>query len=163
MCKLKKYEDLWEECVRKRWITNVFPIEVRYRGFITNSTSGYFINIALSPLDKRKYIKKIQDKAQTASALICHLIEWRQSNKVWWYRELLLGRSGFVVMMLRPRNYVWTQSHHLMKALLEAMLLYKHQSLYDTYIYIYIYIYMYILQPEEITSKGTRVSCVYYQ
>ena len=28
----------------------------------------------------------------------------------------------------------------MMKALLEAMLLYKHQLLYDTYIYIYIYI-----------------------
>ena len=36
-------------------------------------------------------------------------------------------------MMLRPRNHVWTQSHHLMKALLEVMLLFKHQSLYDTY------------------------------
>ena len=35
--------------------------------------------------------------------------------------------------MLRPRNHAWTQSHHLMKALLEAMLLYKHQLLYDTY------------------------------
>ena len=44
--------------------------------------------------------------------------------------------------MLRPRNHAWTQSHHLMKALLEAMLLYKHQLLYDTYIYIYIYIYV---------------------
>ena len=30
-----------------------------------------------------------------------------------------------------------------MKALLKAMLLYKHQLLYDTY-YIYIYIYIYI-------------------
>ena len=59
---------------------------------------------------------------------------WRQqSDKVWWYREILLGRSGLVVMVLRPRNHAWTQSHHLMKALLEAMLLYKHQLLYDTY------------------------------
>ena len=33
-------------------------------------------------------------------------------------------------------NDAWTQSHHLMKALLEAILLYKHQLLYDTYIYI---------------------------
>ena len=29
--------------------------------------------------------------------------------------------------------YTWTQNNHLMKALLEAILLYKHQLLYDTY------------------------------
>ena len=34
-------------------------------------------------------------------------------------------------MMLRPQNHAWAQSHPLMKALLEAMLLYKHQLLYD--------------------------------
>ena len=39
--------------------------------------------------------------------------EWYQSNKVWWYRELLLGRSGLVVIMLRPRNHPWTQIHYL--------------------------------------------------
>ena len=33
-----------------------------------------------------------------------------------------------MVMMLRPQNHAWTQSHHLMKALVEAMLL-----LYDTH------------------------------
>ena len=68
-------------------------------------------------------------------------IEWWQSDKVWWCREILLGCSGLVVMMLQPRNHAWTQSHHLIKALLEVILLYKHQLLYDTsYIYIYIYI-----------------------
>ena len=56
---------------------------------------------------------------------------------VWWCREILLRCSGFVVMMRRPRNHAWTQSHHLRKALLEVMLLYKHQLLYDTcYIYV---------------------------
>ena len=67
-------------------------------------------------------------------------IERQQSGGVVRY---LLGRSGLVVMMLRPWNHAWTQSHHLMKALLEVMLLYKHQLLYDTY-RIYICIYMYI-------------------
>ena len=68
-------------------------------------------------------------------------IEWRHSDKVWWCPEIVLGHTGLVVMMLRPRNHAWTQSQHLMKALLEAMLLYKHQLLHDIYIYIYIYIY----------------------
>ena len=42
--------------------------------------------------------------------------EWRQTKKAWWYREILLGRSGWVVMMLRPRKHAWNQSLHLMKA-----------------------------------------------
>ena len=75
--------------------------------------------------------------------------------KVWWCPEIFLGRSGLVVMMIWHRNHAWTQSHHLMEAFLEAMLLYKHQLFYDTYIpqththththtHIYIYIYMII-------------------
>ena len=36
-----------------------------------------------------------------------------------------------------------------MKALLEAMLLYKHQLLYDNHLYIYIYIYIYIYRERE--------------
>ena len=38
-CKLEKYEDLQEQCVRNGWITNIFPIEIGCRGFIANSTS----------------------------------------------------------------------------------------------------------------------------
>ena len=49
---------------------NVFPIEVRCRGFIANSTSVFLTNLGLPPSDKRKYIEKIQDKALTASAWI---------------------------------------------------------------------------------------------
>ena len=37
--------------------------------------------------------------------------------------------------MLRPRTHAWTQIHHLMKDLLETILLYKHQLLYGTYKY----------------------------
>ena len=66
-CKLEKYEDLREQCVRNGWITNVFPIEVGYQGFITNSTSVFLTNLGFSPSDKRKYIKMIQDKSLTAS------------------------------------------------------------------------------------------------
>ena len=56
--KLKKYEDLREQCVRNGWITNVFPIEVGCHGFITNSTSVFLTNLGLSPPDKWKYLKK---------------------------------------------------------------------------------------------------------
>ena len=65
--KLEKYEDLQDQCVRNDWIINVFPLEVRWRGFITNSTSKFLTNLGLFPSNKRKYIKKIQNKALTAS------------------------------------------------------------------------------------------------
>ena len=50
--------------------------------------------------------------------------------------------------------FFYQKSHHLMMALLEAMLLYKHQLLNDTY-YIYIYIYIYIERERE------RERCIY--
>ena len=68
--KLEKYEDLREQCVWNGWITDVFPIEVEYRGFIANSTSAFLTNLGLPRSDKRKYMEKIQDKALTASAWI---------------------------------------------------------------------------------------------
>ena len=68
--KLEKHEDLQEQYVRNGWITNIFPIKVGCRGFIYNSISVFLTNLGLSPLDKRKYIKKIQDKALTASEWI---------------------------------------------------------------------------------------------
>ena len=68
--KLEKYEDLREQCFRNGWITNVFPIEVGFRGFIANSTSIFLTNFGLPPSNKRKYMEKIQDKALTASAWI---------------------------------------------------------------------------------------------
>ena len=74
--KLKKYDDLREQCVRNGWIINVFPIEVGCRGFIANLTPAFLTNLGLPPSDKRKYMEKIQDKALTASAWI-----W-QSHKV---------------------------------------------------------------------------------
>ena len=77
--KLKKYEDLREQCVRNGWITNVFPIEVGYKGFIANSTSVFLTNLGLPPSDKR-YMEKIQDKALTASVWI-----WQSHwvNTIW--------------------------------------------------------------------------------
>ena len=68
--KLEKYEDLWEQCVRNVWITNVFPIKVGYRDFIANSTSVFLTYLGLPPSYRRKYMEKIQDKALTASAEI---------------------------------------------------------------------------------------------
>ena len=118
------------------WITNLFPIEVRCRGFIPNSTSVFFINLGLPPSNKRKYIEKIQDKALTASAWIWQsyraTIIW-QSLVVSWDTVRALWASGNDASAPKPCP---NQSHHLMKALLEAMQLYKHQLLYDTY-YIY--------------------------
>ena len=49
---LEKYEDRQEQCIRNRWITNVFPIEVGCRGFIANSTSVFLTNLGLPPSDK---------------------------------------------------------------------------------------------------------------
>ena len=60
--KFTKYKDLKEQCVRN--------IEVGCQGFITNPTSVFWTNRGLSPLDKRKYIKKIQDRALWAPAWI---------------------------------------------------------------------------------------------
>ena len=135
----KKYKDLREECIRNGWITNAFPIEVWYRGFITNSITAFLTNLWFSPSDKSKYIKKI--KVRFHQGVYGNPIEWQQSNKVWWYRELLLWYTGFVVMMLRPRNHAWTLSTHLIKALLEPTPLYKHHTyiihkhIYNTYIH----------------------------
>ena len=102
--KLEKYEDLREQCVRNGWLTNSFPIEVGCRGFIANSTSVFLTNLGLPPSDKRKHMEKIQDKVlhQRGSG---NPIERQQSDKVWWCREILLGHSGLVVMILRPRNH----------------------------------------------------------
>ena len=50
-CMLEKYEDLREQCVRNGWITNGFPIEVRCRCFLTNSTSIFLTNLGLSSSD----------------------------------------------------------------------------------------------------------------
>ena len=68
--KSEKYEDLREQFVRNGWKMNVFSIEVGCRGFIANSTSVFLTNLGLPPLDKRKYMEKIQDKALAASAWI---------------------------------------------------------------------------------------------
>ena len=101
-CKLEKYGDLQEQCVRNGWIANVFPIEVGCRGFIANSTSVFLTNLGLPPLDKRKYMEKIQDKALTASTWI-----W-QSHKVTTIWQSLVvsfdaaGALWLVVMMLWP-------------------------------------------------------------
>ena len=124
--KWEKYEDLQEHCVRSGWTTNIFLIEVRCWGFILNSTLMFLTNLGLSPSDKSKYIKKFKIKLELHQHGYGNPTEWHQSNKAWWYCDLLQGYSWLVVMMLQPWNHAWTQSHHLMKALLEAMLLYKH-------------------------------------
>ena len=55
---------------------------------------------------------------------------------------------GLVVMMLRPRNHVWTRGHHLMKTLLEAKLLFMRQFLCiiytHTHTHTHTHIYIYI-------------------
>ena len=64
--KLEEYEDMREQCVRNGWITNIFPIEVRCRGFIASSTSVYLANLGHPRSNKRKYMEYIQGKALTA-------------------------------------------------------------------------------------------------
>ena len=103
--KLEKYEDLREKCVRNGWITNVFPIEVGYRGFIANSTSEFLTNLGLLPSNKRKYMDKIQDKALTASAWIwqSHWVTtiW-QSLVESWFTAGALWASGNDALAPKP-------------------------------------------------------------
>ena len=104
-CKLEKYEDLREQCVRNGWITNVFPIEVGCRGFIAKSTSVFLTNLGLPPSDKRKYMEKIQDRALTASAWIWQSHRattiW-QSLVVSWDTAGALWVSGNDASALKP-------------------------------------------------------------
>ena len=110
-------------CKNNGWITNVFPIEVECRGFITNSTSMFLTNFGFSPSDKRKYIKKIQDKTLTALAWIWQSHSDANPTKSGGIMSYCWGCSGLVVMMLWPWNHTWTESHHhLMKVSLEVML-----------------------------------------
>ena len=84
--KLEKNEDLREQCIRNGWIRNVFPIEVRCRGFIAKSNSIFLTNLGLLPSDKRIYIDKIQDKALTASAWI-----WQSHRDTTIWKSLVLS------------------------------------------------------------------------
>ena len=68
--KLKKYEDLREQCIKNGWSTDIFPLEIGCQGFISNSTSTFLYKLGLSPSEKRKYIKKIQNKTVNASERI---------------------------------------------------------------------------------------------
>ena len=127
--KLEKYEDMREQCVRNGWITNVFSIEVGWRGFIANSTSVFLTNLGLPPSDKRKYMEKIQDKALTASAWIWQshrATTIRQSLVVSWDTSGALWVIGNDASAPKPCLNPESSSD-------EAMLLYKHQFLYDTY------------------------------
>ena len=98
-------------------------MKVGCRGFIANLTSVFLTNFGPPPSDKRKYMDNILDKVLTAQHWYGNPIERQQSDKVWWCRERVLGRSELVVMMLQPRNHAWIQSHHLLKALLEAIII----------------------------------------
>ena len=62
-------------------------------------------------------------------------IEWWQSDKVWWSREILLGRSRLVVM---KRHAIINISYCRIQIYIYR--LWK----YSAHIYIYIYIYIYV-------------------
>ena len=70
--KLEKYEDLPEQCTKNDWSTDTFPLEIGCRSFISNATSTFLTKIGLTPAKKRGYIKKIENKAVTASERIWH-------------------------------------------------------------------------------------------
>ena len=56
--KLQKYDDLREEYVKNGWSTDIFPLEIGCRGFISISTSTSLTKLGLSRKEKREYIKK---------------------------------------------------------------------------------------------------------
>ena len=58
--KLEKYEDLREQCIKNGWSTDIFPLKIGYRGFISNPTSTFLTKLGFSLATKREYIKKIQ-------------------------------------------------------------------------------------------------------
>ena len=103
--KLEKYEDLREQCVRNGWITNVFPIEVGCRGFITNSASVFLTNLGAPPSDERKYIEPYLGSFLTASAWIWQSHRattiW-QSLVVSWDTAGALWASGNDTSALKP-------------------------------------------------------------
>ena len=55
---LEKYEDRREQCSKNDWSTDIFPLEIGSRGFISNTTSTFLTKIGLTPAKKREYIKK---------------------------------------------------------------------------------------------------------
>ena len=61
-CKLEKYENLREYCVKNGCSPDTFPREIGCRGFISNSTSIFFTKLGLSLVEKREYIKKKDPK-----------------------------------------------------------------------------------------------------
>ena len=75
LTKLGKYEYLHEQCIMNGWSTDIFPLEIGCRGFISNSTSTFLTK----PAEKREYIKNIQNKTLTASERIWHSY---QSNAI---------------------------------------------------------------------------------
>ena len=112
--KLEKYEDLQEQCVRNGWITNVFPIEVKCRGFIANWTSTFLTNLGLPPSVKRKYMEKIQDQALTASAWIWQshrvmtiwlslVVSWDTAGALWASGKWCFSPET----MPEPRVIIW--------------------------------------------------------
>ena len=60
--KLEKYEVLRDQCVKNGWSTDIFPLDIGCRGFISNSTSTFLTNPGLSPAVKREYIKRYKTK-----------------------------------------------------------------------------------------------------
>ena len=45
---LEKYEDLREQCIKKGWPTDIFPLEIGCRDFISNSTFTFLTKLRLS-------------------------------------------------------------------------------------------------------------------
>ena len=39
--KLEKYEDLRKQCIKNTWSTDIYPLEIGCRGFISNATSTF--------------------------------------------------------------------------------------------------------------------------
>ena len=147
--KLEKSEDQREQCARNGWITNVFPIEVRSRDFIANSTSVSLSNLGLPSSDKRKCMEKIQDNALTASAWIwqSHRVTkiW-QSLVVLWDIAQALWASGNDASAPKPclnpkpsSDEGFVGSNAVIQTSVIVWYLY-------IYIYIYIYIYMKLFQ-----------------
>ena len=65
--KRSKYQQLLEDCQKKKWRANCIPIEIGCRGFMSKSMCHALTSIGITGITKRKAIKAITHETEMAS------------------------------------------------------------------------------------------------
>ena len=63
-CKRSKYQQLVEDCQKKKWWANCIPIEIGCRGFLSKSMCYALSSIRITGITKRKAIKAITHETE---------------------------------------------------------------------------------------------------